>query len=58
MGGSGQCENYTNDTLPKMRELYDAGITKPAEIAKLVDAHYSIVYTVLSKYKKNEKLSE
>lgn len=36
----------------KMRELYDAGITKPAEIAKMVDAHYSFVYTVLSKYKK------
>lgn len=36
----------------KMRELYDAGITKPAEIAKLTNAHYSFVYTVLSKYKK------
>jgi Glu-tRNA(Gln) amidotransferase subunit E-like FAD-binding protein len=42
----------------KMRELYDAGITKPAEIAKLTNAHYSFVYTVLSKYKNKEKPSE
>lgn len=43
----------------KMRELYDAGITKPAEIAKLVQAHYSFVHTALAKHKKSiEKPSE
>ena len=42
----------------KMRELYDAGITKPAEIAKLTNSHYSFVYTVLSKYRHKQKSSE
>jgi len=35
----------------KMRKLYDENVTSPGEISKLVSAHYSFVYTVLSKYK-------
>jgi hypothetical protein len=37
----------------KMRALYDLGMTKPAEIAKITKCHYSFVYGVIQRYKSN-----
>lgn len=45
-------DNTDLSKADKMRSLFNLGIQSPAEISSLTDSHYSYVFTVISKYKK------